>query len=86
MCRRKQEQTSQGPSKQRSQAAPQKPPPAAAEAQAAAPPPAKPKGAGEWDKIPKKGARKGSKKGVKVDGAMLGFATGTDYSVLERDS
>ena len=40
----------------------------------------------QWDKIPKKGAKGRAKKGVKVDGAMLGFATGVDYSVLERDS
>ncbi|KAK9790766.1 hypothetical protein WJX73_000621 [Symbiochloris irregularis] len=58
------------------------PTPAAAQAQSNT----NKKGPGEWDKIPKKGPKGKNKKGTKVEGAMLGFSSGTDYSVLERDS
>ena len=39
-------------------------------------------GPSKWEKIPKKGGKKG--KGKKVDAALLGFETGTNYAVLER--
>ncbi|GAB4819102.1 hypothetical protein N2152v2_006148 [Parachlorella kessleri] len=39
---------------------------------------------GDWEKIPKTaGGKKKKGKGLKVDGTLLGFGTGTNYAVLE---
>lgn len=87
-CRRKQEEQNAGGKKK---AAAQKPsaivPPASAPVQAAAQPAAKPKASNEWDKVPKKPQKGKAKKNATAAPAwMMGFGTGTDYSVLERDS
>ena len=44
-------------------------------------PPARPP---RWFQVPKTVGGKKKKKGIKLEGAMLGFASGTNYALLEQ--
>lgn len=89
MCRRREDdQAGKNKKGGRARAAPvaaapvAAPAPAPTPAQAVQPSGASGSSASGWVKLPKKG--KGKKKGQKIDNAMLGFETNTNYNLLER--